>query len=212
MTATPLRRLSVADEVAADLRRRILEGDLPPSSPLREIELAMTYVVSRHSARAALRSLASEGLVQIERNRGASVARLDPDGLQGLFELRTALELEAAHLALERHDGRLPADVHAEAKQLTRTCRRSRPSWRSVASAHAALHGALVDAANSPRIEAAYHALATELQLYLVELRPVWPLERMARHHERLPAAIEREGPGALRRHLEAGARSVGGG
>ncbi len=210
MTSGPLRRLSVVDELAADLRHRILEGELGAGTPLREIELATAYDVSRHTLRAALRALAAEGLVRIEPNRGAAVARLDADDLQGLYELRAALELEAAHLALERNGRRLPADVHEAVARLRVTCRRPRPSWRAVAAAHADVHRSIVHAAGSPRIEAAYAALAAELQLFLVQLHPVWSLERMIEHHEHLVEGLEREGPEALRRHLRDSAEAVG--
>lgn len=212
MSVGPLRRLSVVDQLAADLRHRILDGALDAGAPLREIELATAYDVSRHTLRAALRALATEGLVRIEPNRGAAVAQLDADDVQGLYELRTALELEAAHLALERHGGRLPAATHEALARLRATCGRARPSWRSVAAAHADVHGSIVRAAESARIEAAYAALAVELQLFLVQLRPVWPLERMIEHHEQLVSGLEREGPEALRRHLRDGAEAVGAG
>lgn len=210
MSPVPLRRLSVVDELAADLRHRILDGEVPAGTPLREIELATDYDVSRHTLRAALRSLAVEGLVRIEPNRGAAVAKLGADDLRGLYELRTALELEAVHLALERRGGRLPADVHEAVARLRATCLRARPSWRAIAAAHAGVHGSIVAAAAAPRIEAAYASLASELQLFLVQLRPVWPLGRMVEHHEQLVDSLEREGPDALRRHLRDGAEAVG--
>ena len=51
-----------------------------------------------------------------------------------------------------------------------------------------------------------------ELQLFLVQLRPVWSLERMVEHHEQLLSGLESEGPEALRRHLRDGAEAVGAG
>jgi DNA-binding GntR family transcriptional regulator len=204
-----LRRISVVDELTAVLRDRILDGDLAPGTPLREADLAQGYAVSRHTLRAALRELSVEGLVRIEPNRGASVARLDEADIHGLYELRAALELEAAHLALERHDGRLPAEVVAAVAALTAACRSDRPSWHAVAAAHATVHGAIVSAAGSSRIEASYATLARELQLFLVQLQPVWSLERMVAHHEALIVELEQEGPPALRRHLQDGADAV---
>ena len=204
-----LRRVSVVDELAATLRDRILDGELAPGTPLRETELAQSYGVSRHTLRAALRELWGEGLVRIEPNRGASVARLENSNIQSLYELRAALELEAAHLALERHGGHLPAEVTGAVARLTATCRRSRPSWLAVAAAHATVHGSIVSAARSARIEASYATLARELQLFLVQLQPVWSLERMVTHHESLIVELEQEGPRALRRHLQDGADAV---
>jgi DNA-binding GntR family transcriptional regulator len=101
-----LARPSTAELLAADLRRQILDGDPAAGERLRERELVERYGVARHTLRAALRQLAGEGLVTIEPHRGASVTRLGPEEVRGLYELRTALELEAAHLALERHRGR----------------------------------------------------------------------------------------------------------
>lgn len=209
MTPTPLRRPSVVDELSDALRDRILDGDLAAGAALREVELAEAYQVSRHTLRAALRALAGEGIVRLERNRGASVARLGRDELRWLFELRLALELEAAHLGLARNDGALPETVHAALARLTAACRRARPSWRVVATAHAALHAEIVRASLSPRIEAAYALLANEMSLFLLHLRPVWSLDRMVAHHERLLEELERDGPEALRAHLADGLAAV---
>ena len=192
---------SAVDTLADALRRRILDGGLATGARLVEQELTSTYVVARHTARAALRQLASEGLVVVERNRGARVARMEGDELRGLHELRTALECEAARLALERHDG-LPASVHAAVAELGRVCRSDAPPWSAVVDAHDAVHRALVEAARSPRIAAAHRLLASEMRLFLVQLRPQWTLERMAADHERLAADLEARGPAALREHL----------
>jgi DNA-binding GntR family transcriptional regulator len=78
-----------------------------------------------------------------------------------------------------------------------------------VVDAHAAVHGALVTAAQSPRLARAYESLTGELRLFVIQLRPSWSLDRMAEHHERLLADIEREGPPALRRHLDEGRESI---
>ena len=209
MTADALERVSVVDQLAASLRARILDGDLAGDAPLREVELAGRYAVSRHTLRAALRELARDGLVRIEPNRGARVVHLAPDEVQALFELRAALELEAAHLALARHGGRLPTPVHAALASLVATCRRRRPGWEAIADGHAGLHGALVAAAGSPRIEASYAALAGELALFLVQLRPTWSPDRMAKHHVALVAGLEQVGPEVLRAHLADGLADV---
>ena len=199
---TPLDRVSAVDELAAALRARILDGDLRASLRLLEQELCTTYLVARHTARAALRALAGEGLVVIEPHRGARVAALGPVEVEGLYELRTALEVEAARLALERHDGRLPESVHRAVKDLAAVCNRRRHGWSEVVDAHEAVHTALVAAAESPRIAAAHEALAGETRLFIVQIKMTWTLERMASDHERLVADLELRGPDALREHL----------
>ena len=77
--------------------------------------------------------------------------------------------------------------------------------------AHDHVHSAIVASARSPRIERAYAALAGEMRLFVIQLKPSWPLDRMAEHHERLLADLERHGPAPLRAHLDDGRASIGG-
>ena len=206
----PLLRASVSDAVANALRSRIVGGELAPGAPLREEALSAAYQVSRHTLRAALRLLASEGLVQIMPNRGAAVARLSGAELVPLFELRAALEIEACRLTLERNGGKLPAAVHDCFDELTRVCRSKASAWRDIAEAHARFHEALVAGARSPRIEEAYARLATELNLFLAQLKPVWSRRRMIDHHRSLVIDLEKTGDlNAVRRHLADGLDAV---
>lgn len=198
-----LELTSTVDALAAALRPRILEGELEAGARLREQELSDDYGVARHTLRAALQRLSGEGLVSIEPNRGARVASLGTAELHDIADLRIALETEAARLALERGEGRLPDEIHQRAARLASTCRRRRPpSWSSVVDAHEEFHTSLVEASGSPRIEAAYRGLAGELRLVLVQLRPTWTLERMAADHLELVTRIEQEGPDVLRPHI----------
>jgi DNA-binding GntR family transcriptional regulator len=206
----PLLRTSVSDALANALRMRIVGGDLAPGAPLREEALSAAYEVSRHTLRAALRLLASEGLVQIMPNRGAAVARLSSADLVPLFELRAALEIEACRLTLVRNGGKLPALVHDCLDELTRACRSKASGWRDIAEAHARFHEALVAGAQSPRIEEAYARLATELNLFLLQLKPVWSRRRMIDHHRSLVIDLESTGDlDAVRRHLADGLDAV---
>jgi DNA-binding GntR family transcriptional regulator len=208
--ARPLVRASVVDALADALRARILSGDLAQGAPLREEALSTAYDVSRHTLRAALRALAGEGLIRIVPNRGASVTRLAAADLVPLFELRAALEVEACRLTLERNEGALPANVHDRLDALVRACRAKASDWSEIAGAHARFHEAVVAGAQSPRIEDAYTRLATELNLFLAQLRPVWSRRRMIDHHRTLVHDLETTGDVmALRRHLGDGLEAV---
>ncbi len=204
-----LQRTSTVDALADALKREILDGQLRAGAWLRERELCEAYGVARHSLRAALRTLAAEGLVRIEPHRGATVARLEADQVRWLYELRAALELEAAHLALERHGGRLPAAVHAALEALQAACAGPEPSWSAMNEAHAVLHGAIVAASESPRIVAAHAALSGEMRLFLLQLQPHLPADRLAADHAALVAGLEQAGPPVLREHLRAAADAL---
>jgi DNA-binding GntR family transcriptional regulator len=96
--------------------------------------------------------------------------------------------------------------VHEALAALTRVCSARGADWRDVAEAHARFHEAIVSASESPRIEEAYRRLATELSLFLAQLRPVWPLRRMIDHHRSLVRDLEATGDlEVLRRHLADG-------
>jgi len=204
-----LHRTSTVDALAAALRREILDGELPAGAWLRERELCEAYGVARHSLRAALRTLAADGLVRIEAHRGAHVAELTQDDVRWLYELRAALELEAAHLALERNGGRLPPEVHEALNRLQTACAGDDPPWSAINDAHAELHGAIVAAARSPRIAAAHAALSGEMRLFLVALKPHLDPSRVAADHVTLVGDLESDGPAVLREHLRAAAETL---
>ena len=204
--------VSTVDSLTEAIRRRILDGDLEPGTPLREEALSRDYDVARHSLRSALRTLQGEGIVQIEPNRGARVKSLSPEDVRGLSELRIALELEAARLALERNDGTLPASVHRAADRLAALCRRARPSWGAVAEAHDAFHHEIVRAADSPRLAAAHRLAGAELRLFVLQLTPSWTFERMASDHLALVAQLESDGAEVLRPHIDESTRALLGG
>jgi DNA-binding GntR family transcriptional regulator len=201
--------LTTVDALTGSIRRRILDGDLEPGTPLREEALSSEYDVARHSLRSALRTLQGEGIVQIEPNRGARVKSLSPEDVRGLSELRMALEVEAARMALERHGGTLPASVHRAAERLASLCRRARPSWGAVAEAHEALHHEIVLAAKSPRLAVTHHQAGAELRLFVLQLPPSWTLDRIASDHLELVNQLEREGAEVLRPHIAESTRAL---
>jgi DNA-binding GntR family transcriptional regulator len=204
-----LPRVSAVDALVQVLSERILDGELPAGERLVERELVERYDVARHTLRAALARLRADGLVTLEPHRGARVARLDAAELRDLFALRLALEREAAHLALERTGGRLPASVHAAAERLAVLAARRRAAWADVAAAHNAVHAALVDASDAPRLVRAYGALDAELRLFVTQLRPAWTRDRLGPDHLRLLADLEAQGPDVLREHMEEAMRAL---
>lgn len=95
-----------AERVAADLREEILSGRLAPGTRLGEVALAERYEVSRGPVRTALNRLGETGLVTIVPNSGARVRQMGREDARALYEVRAALEAEAALLAAERADAR----------------------------------------------------------------------------------------------------------
>ena len=82
------------DAIYASLRRAIIEQALKPGTKLPEDQIGDTFGVSRTSARAALIRLASEALVEMRPNRGASVAVPSLEEARDVFDIRRTLERE----------------------------------------------------------------------------------------------------------------------
>ncbi|MFP7571995.1 GntR family transcriptional regulator [Marivita sp. S2033] len=98
-TITTESRALVSERLAAQLRDDILCGALEPGSRLGEMALAERFAVSRGPVRAALGQLADSGIVQIVPNSGARVRVIERSDARALYQVRAALEAEAAMLA-----------------------------------------------------------------------------------------------------------------
>lgn len=87
-----LQHKTIADALVAELRRRILDGELAAGVQLRQSALAEEFGVSRIPLREAFLQLEAEGLVKINAHRGAIVSQLTAEEVDELFELRAAIE------------------------------------------------------------------------------------------------------------------------
>jgi DNA-binding GntR family transcriptional regulator len=86
------------------LRDEIIQWKLEPGTPLGEVETSLRLGVSRTPLREALSRLTAEGLVRTGPGRTAMVTSLSRRDIVELFELREALETQAARLAARRRD------------------------------------------------------------------------------------------------------------
>lgn len=93
---------SRSGEIASILTRAIMAQRLTPGAKLGERELAEALGVSRIVVRQALIRMSEDGLVTIERNRGAFVARLSLQETLQIYEAMSVVEQGAAALALAR--------------------------------------------------------------------------------------------------------------
>jgi len=83
---------TTAMRVAADLRRRILAGDLAPGQRLKIDDLASMCEVSHMPVREALRELEGEGVLDVTPHRGAVVRGVDARFVRNFYDLRAAIE------------------------------------------------------------------------------------------------------------------------
>lgn len=149
--------------LAADvLRERIVEGRLPPGTPLRDVALAEEFGISRNTLREALRALHDEGLVVQQLHKGTLVKTLSAADVKDIYLTRRTLELAAAEhspLAHEELLDTVEARV-AAAEQAVAT-----DSWDDVGTASLRFHQALVALLGSPRIDAFFRVTVAQLRL-----------------------------------------------
>jgi len=93
--------LSLREEIYQKIRDDITSGNLLPGERLLEDKLAKRFKVSRSPVREALRNLESEGLIEFERNKGITVAKLSIKQVEEIYSLRWLLESYATRLSAE---------------------------------------------------------------------------------------------------------------
>ena len=83
---------TLAQSVTEQLRDWILHGQVRPNARLEEVPLAEQLGVSRTPVRAALATLANEGLINHQPKRGYVVRSFDIDDIVAAYEVRSVLE------------------------------------------------------------------------------------------------------------------------
>jgi DNA-binding GntR family transcriptional regulator len=102
-----------ADELYARLRDEIVSGRLQPNERLVELELSQRLGAGRAAIRTALVRLASDGLVEHERHRGAKVRLVDEREAVEILQTRAVLEGLAARQAARRATAEDVAELRA---------------------------------------------------------------------------------------------------
>jgi DNA-binding GntR family transcriptional regulator len=91
-----------SDQLREAIEEEIAVGRLPPGSRIDEQELVERFGVSRTPIREALIQLASAGMIEIRRRKGATVSVLEPRRLYEMFDVMAELEATCARRAARR--------------------------------------------------------------------------------------------------------------
>jgi DNA-binding GntR family transcriptional regulator len=91
------RPRNMHERLVDELRGAIVSGELAPGELYSVVDLAKTLEVSRTPVREALLTLASQGMVRFERNRGVRILETTVHDLGEVFQIRLLLEVPATH-------------------------------------------------------------------------------------------------------------------
>lgn len=203
-------RQSNTEMAYREIRRQILENEMPAGFQITEQDLAARLNVSRTPTREALLRLAGEGLVEIWPRHGMRVKRVSVDDVREIYEILTALESNAAALAAKRKPPREQIEaMRACIKDMDKALRKN--DLKEWAMADERFHRLLTEASGNSRfveIVDTYFGQAHRLRMMTLGLRP--KPSGSNRDHEAVVKAIAKgDAEAAQRIHRDHRVRSA---
>jgi GntR family transcriptional regulator, rspAB operon transcriptional repressor len=193
---------TIREQVVERLRADVLSGRIAAGAPLREVQLAERFGISRGPIRDALLQLTQEGLLVSRPNRGVRVGRAPADAIQPLlFELRRKIEVSALRSVFDRLD-----DDHEELGAILEgfqlACEREEMS--EVVEHDMKLHRWIVERPGDPDLLAIWLSITVRMRLMYTRHHN---LMESYREHEAVVDAIRRRDEPAAVHALEANIR-----
>jgi DNA-binding GntR family transcriptional regulator len=163
--ATPLGAdRGLSGQIAAQLRRAIIEGQLSPGQKINEETMSEAFATSRTPVREALRMLEAEGLVVVMPRRGVWVSQLVPEEAADVHLCRAYLLGLAAKLAASRKDDEVLSEIDRLMAALREFTEGDR--WLDYVAVMAAINDQIVQASGSAHIMEALRPLNAKAQRY----------------------------------------------
>ncbi|WP_424952931.1 FadR/GntR family transcriptional regulator [Deinococcus sp.] len=219
MSATPVKQVKIADQVAEELQDWLRSGELTPGMRLPpERELAARFGVSRTSLRDALRRLELLGYLNARQGDGTYVRVPDgeamsqpfrslvstlPQNAADLLEFRMLLEPEVAALAAAR----LTPQVRQELGESLKRQRALKEADPRLGREDALFHGALARAARNTVVLRVLETLRGVLDdVRAISLPAAGPYPTVSEHERIIQAVLAQDQDGArqaMREHLQ---------
>jgi len=88
------------EDIYSVLFDKIISGEYPAGTRLKQEDLAKEFSISRTPIRVVLQQLDQDGLVKLSPNKGAVVLPFTADEIEEIFEIRKTLELLCLDIAV----------------------------------------------------------------------------------------------------------------
>jgi DNA-binding GntR family transcriptional regulator len=141
-----IKSSSLADLAYERLTEALLSGELSPGDRLVQDVLALRLGISRTPLREAFQRMEREGTIRAAEGRGYVVPELTRADIGHLYEVREAVEGQAARLVAARAAASVD-DIEATLARLSAT---AGPSGQDAFQANRLAHRAVVEAAGNP--------------------------------------------------------------
>ncbi|HAS62111.1 MAG TPA: GntR family transcriptional regulator [Vibrio sp.] len=185
-----INKQSLEEQAADYLRHKIVKGDMDQGEKIVESTLAKDLELSRSTVRMALNTLSHEGLVVQKPYAGWHIFSLDEDDLWELYNLRVALESQAAAMAAEKASEADKQTLRALYQEYCELCVSSPKDMQAISQADFNLHRKIVEVSGSKRMDKIYNQIANQLQSYLSITHQDYDLTQSALSHEAMIEAI----------------------
>jgi DNA-binding GntR family transcriptional regulator len=138
--------VSSTEEVYVRLHEMLLDGEIPPGTPISQVQLARRMGVSTTPLREAMRLLQADGLLVAEHNRRPRVAPLEPRDIDSVYASRILTEALALRLTVPTLDAEALAGLRANLEAMTEAAHaRDIQAWEPV---HREFHRRLIQGAD----------------------------------------------------------------
>jgi DNA-binding GntR family transcriptional regulator len=155
---------SLAVAVERAVAQWIFDGELTAGQRLTEQEVALRLGVSRGPVREAFRALEDLGLVQIEKNRGAFVRKIDFEEAIEIHDVYSALEELATRSAALRLTGKKIEELKALVESMDSAAEAD--DLERYYALNLSFHQSLVQGSGNRRLLNIYSRLLNELHLF----------------------------------------------
>lgn len=209
---------SLAQHAYSAIRDQILKGELKLGAPLSRRKLAAELGVSLLPVAEALQRLETEGLVESRPRIGTRVCQPSADDIRGRYEVREALEAQAARLFAEKSSARERRELQQMAKQTDKLFQRcfdgaTDPDFLyELHSHHARFHLRIVECTGCRLLQEALERNHVMIFSWLYDVaaqRPALPLSFHCELMEALSQGDPELADRAMRRHVRYGLQSV---
>ncbi len=201
-----ITRRTLHDEVLERVRDMIIEGRLEPGQRINEGQIGAQLGVSRTPMREAIKTLASEGLVEILPAKGAVVRKFSARDLYQVLEVLKALEQLGGQIACAEASDETIAAIHAlHRRMLELYATRERLEYFKL---NQAIHSAMVAASGNQVLLEMHGTLQSRIKRlrFIGNEGPEKWAGVVAEHEEMMAALLKRDAPAlsaAIGKHME---------